>query len=298
MKEESIKKNSFYAWVLASRPKTLTGAAVPVLIGLALAFSDMEKTDFEIIPALLCLLFAFVMQIDANFINDYFDFLKGNDNEMRIGPKRACASGWISSKAMLTGIVITTIIACLIGLPLIFYGGTQMIIVGILCLVFCFLYTLKLSYVALGDVLVLVFFGIIPVSITYYIQTDTISLEVFLASISCGLIIDTLLMINNYRDIENDKKAGKITLCVILGAKKSLKAYFLLGVIAQIIGVVYVFYGHHLAFILPLAYLSLHYKAYKDMKEIIKQEELNLILSKTARNIFLYGIFIIVGILT
>ena len=88
-----METNSPHAWFLAARPKTLTGAAVPVMIGIALAFPDAGTEDFRIIPAILCMLFAFVMQIDANFINDYFDFKRGNDDETRLGPKRACSEG-------------------------------------------------------------------------------------------------------------------------------------------------------------------------------------------------------------
>lgn len=117
-----MKVNSFKAWVLASRPKTLSGAAVPVMIGTAMAIHD-TLYDIRIVPAILCFLFAFLMQIDANFINDYFDFVKGTDDETRLGPKRACAQGWITKPAMRRGIALTTILSCIVGLPLIFYGG-------------------------------------------------------------------------------------------------------------------------------------------------------------------------------
>ena len=156
MNEKQIDTNSTKAWMLASRPKTLTGAAVPVMIGLAFAARDLGLDDFGWMPALLGVWFAFIMQIDANFINDYFDFVRGNDDETRLGPRRACAQGWITPKAMRRAIIITTVIACCIGLPLVIYGGLEMILVGAFCVVFCFLYTTLLSYLGLGDVLVLV----------------------------------------------------------------------------------------------------------------------------------------------
>lgn len=120
---------------------------------------------FNWVPAILCLLFAWVMQIDSNFVNDYFDCKKGADDETRLGPRRACSQGWITMKAMKIGIAITTLIACIIGLPLVFYGGIEMVLVGITCVAFCFLYTTSLSYLGLGDVLVLMFFGIVPVAV-------------------------------------------------------------------------------------------------------------------------------------
>lgn len=150
-----VRRNSLQAWLLAARPKTLSGAAVPVMLGISLAVNDTQMAGFMPVPALLCVLFAFLMQIDANFINDYFDCVRGNDDETRLGPKRACAEGWISLGAMRMGIAITTLLACLTGLPLIFYGGISMIVVGLLCVVFAFLYTTKLSYLGMGDLLVL-----------------------------------------------------------------------------------------------------------------------------------------------
>ena len=115
--DENIKPNSLQAWVLAARPKTLTAASIPVMIGCALAEAHGH---FQLVPAILCFLFAFLMQIDANFINDLYDFLKGSDREDRLGPERACAQGWITPKEMKRGILLTTLLAgiCGLGLPL------------------------------------------------------------------------------------------------------------------------------------------------------------------------------------
>ena len=232
----TIKKDSAKAWLLAARPKTLTGAAVPVMIGVSLAYVDAQEY-FSWVAAILCFLFAFVMQIDANFINDFFDFANGTDNtETRLGPRRACAQGWVSLESMKRAIAFTTCLACIIGLPLIWYGGLEMIIVGVLCIVFCFLYTTHFSYLGLGDLLVLVFFGIVPVCISYYLHLHTVTWQVFLASIACGLVIDALLIVNNYRDRDTDREAGKNTIIVRLGAKVGLQLYLGVGVGAMILG--------------------------------------------------------------
>ena len=115
-----------------------------------------EGDVFSWTAAALCMLFAVVMQIDANFINDFFDYAKGNDDaETRLGPLRACTQGWVTTDAMKRAIASTTCAACVIGLPLIYYGGLEMIFVGLLCVVFCFLYTTHLSYIGMGDVRVL-----------------------------------------------------------------------------------------------------------------------------------------------
>ncbi|MCD8297160.1 MAG: 1,4-dihydroxy-2-naphthoate octaprenyltransferase [Prevotella sp.] len=297
MEENNIKCNSPKAWVLAARPKTLAGAAVPVMIGLSLAFQDVGKNNFEVIPALLCFFFAFLMQIDANFINDYFDFVRGNDDETRLGPKRACAQGWITTRLMRIGILITTLLACGVGLPLIIYGGVEMLLIGMFCVLFCFLYTTSLAQLGLGDLLVLVFFGIVPVCTVYYIQSGTVSLETFAISVACGFVIDALLLINNYRDIENDAKAGKKTLVVRIGAEGGRLAYLLSGFIAILIGAVFLFNGNILAFLLPFLYLTLHLLTFKKLVRINKGMALNTVLGDTARNIFVYGLLVSIGII-
>jgi 1,4-dihydroxy-2-naphthoate octaprenyltransferase len=294
--EVKVLPGSPKAWMLAARPKTLTGAAVPVMIGLSLAFADVGGS-FKILPAVLCLLFALVMQVDANFINDYFDFIRGNDDEARLGPRRACAQGWVSPRQMVCAIAVTTAIACAIGLPLIIYGGVEMLLIGALCVLFCFLYTTSLSYLGLGDLLVLVFFGIVPVCIVYYLQAGTVTFEAFMASLACGFVIDTLLLVNNYRDIEGDERAGKRTLVVRLGARRGRMAYLLSGVTAVLLGVVFAVFGHWLASVLQVAYLALHYAAYRRMVKINKGKALNAVLGITARNMFVYGLLVSVGFL-
>ena len=298
---ETVKKNSVRAWVLAARPKTLTGAAVPVMIGLSIAWGDAKaygEDAFSWMAAVLCLLFAFIMQIDANLVNDIFDYVKGTDDrETRLGPERACTQGWVSIEAMKHAIALTTCLACVTGLPLVFYGGLEMILVGVLCVVFCFLYTTHLSYMGLGDVLVLVFFGLVPVCVTYYIQLHTVSAEVIVASLTCGLVVDALLLVNNFRDRDTDRQAGKVTLVVRVGASAALWLYLGVGVVACLAGMLFWADGHLLAFVLPLIYLVLHAFSWLKMKQIWQGRQLNAILGETARNIFLYGLLLSAGFL-
>ena len=287
--------------MLATRPKTLTGAAVPVMIGLALAWKDSAQyagRPFSWTAAVLCLLFAFIMQIDANLVNDFVDYAKGTDDrETRLGPERACTQGWVSIEAMKHAIALTTILACLVGLPLVLYGGMEMILIGMLCVVFCFLYTTHLSYIGMGDVLVLVFFGLVPVSMTYYVQLHTTTFEVITAAVACGVVIDALLLVNNFRDRDTDRQAGKRTLVVRLGATPSLHLYLGVGIIACLMGIVFALHGHTFAFILPLLYLLLHFLTYSKMKRIWVGRELNKCLGETARNIFIYGLTVSLGLL-
>ena len=300
-KTANIETDSVKAWLLAARPKTLSGAAVPVMIGASLAYVDVAQYEhgaFRWLAAVLCFLFAFIMQVDANFINDFFDFTNGaDDSETRLGPRRACAQGWVKLDSMKRAIALTTCLACLVGLPLVWYGGLEMILIGLLCLVFCFLYTTHMSYMGLGDVLVLVFFGVVPVCISYYIQLHTCTWQVFLASLACGLVIDGLLIVNNFRDRDNDRAVGKNTLVVRIGDKASLALYLGVGVTACLTGLVFWLNGHVLAFVLPLLYLVLHMFTYLKIKRIHQGKALNLCLGETARNIFVYGLTVAAGVL-
>lgn len=302
-----VKTNSVKAWLLATRPKTLSAAAVPVMIGTAFAWRNTSE-QFNWIPAILCLLFAWIMQIDSNLVNDYFDFKKGNDDETRLGPKRACSEGWITSDAMVWGILITTLLGCMTGIPLILYGGLEMVMVGIACVVFCFLYTTLFSYHGLGDILVLLFFGIIPVCCTYYVcmplHQQIPTGEVIASSIACGLAIDALLIVNNYRDIDNDRSNGKITLAVRLGESKTRRLYESIGYIAAGIMIILVFIDLYQTdkffptYAIYLIYIILHRQSYQEMKRINKGAKLNQVLGLTARNILVFGILSVAAILS
>lgn len=302
-----VKTNSVKAWLLATRPKTLSAAAVPVMIGTAFAWRNTSE-QFNWIPAILCLLFAWIMQIDSNLVNDYFDFKKGNDDETRLGPKRACSEGWITPDAMVWGILITTLLGCMTGIPLILYGGLEMVMVGIACVVFCFLYTTLFSYHGLGDILVLLFFGIIPVCCTYYVcmplHQQIPTGEVIASSIACGLAIDALLIVNNYRDIDNDRSNGKITLAVRLGESKTRRLYESIGYIAAGIMIILVSIDlYQIDKVIPtyaiyLIYIILHRQSYQEMKRINKGAKLNQVLGLTARNILVFGLLSVAAILS
>ena len=291
---EYVKRNSLKAWLLAARPKTLTGAAVPVMIGIAYAWHLMgTMSAAQIIPAVLCMAFAFVMQIDANFINDYYDCLKGRDTEERLGPLRACQQGWVSMRAMRIAIIITSILACIIGLPLIFYGGYELIIVGVLCLLFCFLYTTCLAQMGLGDLLVIAFFGIVPCVFTTYVVVPTAfqyyTLMPWNLGVATGLVIDCLLIVNNYRDIENDRTSGKRTLVVLIGKKYTEYLYLTLVPVAIIMIMVQFGYSN-VNLLLGFAIYFVHIGTGNKMRRIGEGKALNQVLGETARNILIYGV--------
>ena len=285
--------NSCKAWILAARPKTLTGAAAPVIVGGAYALCLMQSkpqcVDSSIehpwIPFLIALLFALIMQIEANFVNDYFDFRKGTDRDDRLGPERACAQGWVTPHAMQMALVITALLAFLVGVPLIFYGGWLMLFVGLACILFCWLYTTHLSYIGLGDVLVLVFFGLVPVVFTCYVMTRCVTTQLLLLGLAMGLATDCLLIVNNYRDIDQDRISGKRTLIVMTGRKVGLGLYLGCGLIAAVINMLLIGWWGSLL----LAYLALHIKTYLSMR-MLTGKALNGVLGSTARNIFVFGL--------
>ena len=288
METLQIRRNSVKAWILASRPKTLTAALIPVLVAAALAWAD---DCFQQIPFIVCIGFASLMQIAANFINDLFDFLKGADRTGRLGPERACMQGWISPQAMRIGIAITILLACGLGCVLLLYGGWWLIGIGVACVVFSFLYTTLLSYCGLGDALVLVFFGLVPVAGTYYVQAGSFGWPVAWCALACGLVVDTLLVVNNYRDRDADKISGKRTLIVLFGERFGRYFYLLLGGLACYCALALADFGYRYT-ALPCFYLILHVLTWRKMVRIRSGRALNGILGETSRNMFVFSLLL------
>lgn len=291
----SIKKNSLHAWFLASRPKTLTAAVLPVVAAAALAYSHGA---FRWIPFLLCMAFAGLMQIAANLINDLFDYLKGTDREDRLGPERACAQGWIGTGAMRWGILTVIVSACTTGLFLLAYGDPLLMVgIGVLCVVFAFLYTTLLSYCGFGDLLVWLFFGFVPVAGTYYVQAGTVDAPVWWLAAGCGLVTDTLLVLNNYRDRDTDRRSHKRTLIVVWGERFGSLYYLIQGVLGYLCVAMLAFYGHVYAAVIPLLYLIPHVQTWRTMVRINKGRELNRVLGLTSRNIVIFALLSAVSLI-
>jgi 1,4-dihydroxy-2-naphthoate polyprenyltransferase len=294
---QTIEKNSFKAWILASRPKTLAAGSVPVIVASALAAHDGM---FNLVPAILCLFFALLAQIASNFSNDYFDYKKKTDNEDRLGPARAVSSGWIDPGMMLVGIFVTITVACLFGMGLIWYGGWEMIIVGIVCVVSLLAYTAgpwPLAYNGLGDVFVLVFFGFVAVIFSNYVQTQLITPQAFICGGAVGLAAVNILILNNYRDRETDKKSNKKTTIVIFGEKFGRRFYLINGFISCILCLLFIAEGSYFAAFLPLLYLIPHILTWKKMVAIDKGKALNPLLGETSRNLLILGLLISAGLL-
>lgn len=290
-------------WILAARPKTLTGAMIPVILGSALAFHD-GAMKWSLV--LCCALFAGFMQIAANMINDLYDFQKGTDREDRLGPERACAQGWITPKAMRRGIAVVLCLASMAGLAALLlcwkdlpYQGLELLLTGVACVIFAFLYTYGLSYLGLGDVLVLVFFGLVPVCGTYYIQAHQITTPAILLGFISGISIDALLVINNYRDREQDRISGKRTIIVLGGERFGRCLYLLIGPVVAVLSILlgYLIGGNILYFqIAAYVYLAMHIYAWEQMNRIRSGKALNKILGLTSMNMFLLALMLATAI--
>ncbi|MBO6525162.1 MAG: 1,4-dihydroxy-2-naphthoate polyprenyltransferase [Balneolaceae bacterium] len=294
----SLVTKKFALWVEAARPKTLAAAFTPVLVGASIAWNNNTFSFDATGVALLC---AFLIQIGTNFANDYFDFIKGADTEDRIGFQRATASGLISPKSMLNATIISMSLAFLFGLYLVWIGGWIVLVIGLLSLLFGVLYTggpYPLGYNGLGDVFVFVFFGIVAVMTTYYVNTLVWSEASFWASLAVGALCTNILVINNLRDIEQDAIAGKRTLGVLFGETVLKWEYTLMLLLAYAIPPHFYFQLNYEAWVF-LPFLVLPIAAIQTRKVWTETDKRNLngLLEQTARFMAIFGILFAIGII-
>jgi 1,4-dihydroxy-2-naphthoate octaprenyltransferase len=204
-------------WLAAARPKTLAAGAVPVVVGSALAAADGA---FLWLPSIACLVACLLIQIGCNFANDYSDHAKGADTAERIGPARAVAQGWVAPKQMAWAAGLSLTAAFLLGLYLIAIGGWPILAIGVASLICAVAYTggpMPLAYLGLGDLFVLLFFGLAAVVGTYWVQLQAAPAHVWGAGACIGLLATAILVVNNLRDRHTDVQASKRTLAVRLG---------------------------------------------------------------------------------
>ncbi len=290
-------KGNFKVWIEASRPKTLLAAAVPVIVGSAVA---IYHSAFRADTALIALICSLLIQIATNFVNDLYDFLSGSDNSNRKGPKRASVSGLISTSLMKKAIYITFGTAFILGLYLVYTGGLLILLIGILSIMAGFAYTagpFPLAYNGLGDIFVFVFFGLVATTGTYYVQAGEITPLAFWASVPVGALVTNILVVNNYRDIEEDRISNKRTLAVIFGKTFTQIQYIVFMLISYIIPVfVYISFKSDVYVFLPLLSLPLSVKLIK-MIFSLEGSDLNKTLELTAKLSGLYAILFAAGIL-
>ena len=229
------KPTLFQIWLLAIRPKTLPAAASGVVMGCALAWADGA---FQLLPALAALAVALLLQIGSNVANDVFDFERGADTSERQGPLRVTQAGLLTPAQVKRGMWIIFGLAALCGGYLAFLRGWVVIAIGLAAIFSAIAYTggpFPLGYYGLGDIFVFIFFGLAAVAGTYFVQAGSVSAAAWWMSVPVGLIITAILVVNNLRDIENDRKAGKHTLAVRLGERGTRIEYLVCMVIAYLI---------------------------------------------------------------
>jgi len=293
----TVAPGSFKAWILASRPATLTAALVPVLVGTAVA---QASGGLRPGPALAALFGAFMIQIATNFANDVFDHEKGADTHERLGPTRAVQAGLLSPAQVRAGMIITIALAVLAGLYLTAVAGWPIVAIGIASVLSGIAYTggpYPLGYHGLGDIFVFVFFGLVAVCGTAFVQLGVVPLLAVLASIPVGAIATCVLVVNNVRDRNTDVTAGKRTLAVRFGRRFGVIEYAALLVIAYLVPLA-IFFGFGSApwVLLPLLSAPLGLRLTRTLATT-EGRPLNACLANTAKLLLVYGVLFSAGLI-
>lgn len=284
------------AWVEAIRLRTLPASISGVLAGTGCA---CHMHGFRLLPCIICLLFAVMAQIVSNFANEYFDYRNGLDAKGREGFRRGVTEGDISPRAMLNAVIILMAVTCALGCSLLIWGGWWLIPIGIAIAVFAIAYSAgpwPLSHHGLGEIAVVIFFGIVPVTLTAYLQTGSWSvLPLALPlSLALGLMIANIMIVNNYRDYADDRKVGKRTLAVIIGTRATAILYMANAIAATIITVMAIIPFTGIWWMLgPVLYVNLSWLLWTEMKAS-RGHELNPVLGKTAMLVSAFAIWLLI----
>ncbi|HET7537620.1 MAG TPA: 1,4-dihydroxy-2-naphthoate polyprenyltransferase, partial [Candidatus Didemnitutus sp.] len=284
-------------WVEASRPKTLPAAIIPVMVGTALAAAH-GRANYD--KAAVCLLFALLVQIGTNFANDYFDFVKGADTKERVGPRRAVAAGLITPDQMKSAMWLVLGLAFFIGLLLVKEGGWGLLPVGIISIVCAIGYTggpYPLGYNGLGDLFVFIFFGLVAVCATFYVQAHFVAPDAVSCAAAVGLLAANILVANNYRDVETDARAGKKTLVVRFGRKFAIWQYALSNVVALLCPPSLLLTGYKWPVLLPLMLAPLAIRLTRKLATSKEPREQIAVLGATAGFLALYGVLLCAGVI-
>jgi 1,4-dihydroxy-2-naphthoate octaprenyltransferase len=283
-------------WFIAGRPKTLTASISPVLVGSAMV-SLSQRINWTV--ALVTLFSALFIQLGTNYSNDYYDFLKGADKADRKGPKRILATGEASEKSMLIAAFLSFTAAALLGIFLVIWGGWPILIIGIVSLLSGFFYTAgpyPLAYVGLGDLFVFWFFGPVAVLGTAFLQTGGWDWRLLIVGTICGLLCTTILIVNNLRDVDEDRAVNKRTLAVRFGTKFTMFEYLgcCLGVSTALIGSIVLFGKSQVVPCLILVPMAVN------CINVFKEQDgdsYNQLLENSAKLLLIYAVLVIIGVL-
>lgn len=278
-------------WIEAMRLRTLPVSVAGVIAGIGCA---RMLESFRLVPALLCLVFAVLAQIASNFANEYFDYKNGIDQKGRAGFRRGVTEGEISPKAMKRATFVTLGLAAAVGLSLLCYGPAWLLIVGVFILLFALAYSAgpyPLSHHGLGDVAVILFFGVVPVSLTAYLQVGSWEgfRTVLLMAFAVGLLAANVLVVNNYRDMEDDAAVHKHTTVVLFGRQFMGWAYLVSGVLAMLLLIPVWSRLPLWTLAVPGLYLVLHIRTWRVLRRSLGAS-LNPLLGRTALNLLLFAV--------
>jgi len=294
--EQIETRNPVRAWIMASRPRTLTASIVPVVVGTAVAVRDGVFNPWVALAALFS---AVMIQIGTNLANDLFDFKKGADTHTRLGPTRVTSAGLLTPREVEIGMWVVFGLAAASGLYVIYVGGWPMLVIGVASILAGVAYTagpFPLGYNGLGDLAVFIFFGLVAVLGTYYAQARAVTLGVLLAAVPVGALATAILVVNNVRDADTDRAAGKRTLAVLLGRGAARAEYAVLLTLAYAAPLaLWLLRGASVWALLPLLTLPV---AVRLARVVITTEgpALNRALAGTAQLLALYGVLFALGI--
>jgi 1,4-dihydroxy-2-naphthoate octaprenyltransferase len=286
------------SWILASRPKTLTAALVPVVIGSALAQAETGVMDGMVI--VLTLLASLFIQIGTNFVNDAMDFKKGADTEKRIGPQRVTQAGIFKAHQVLWMASFFFALAILCGIPLAIKGGVPILVIGLVSVLMGYGYTtgpFPLAYRGLGDLFVILFFGVIAVGGVYFLHTETLTFSALVAGLQVGFHCTVLIAINNLRDWEGDRLVNKKTLPLRFGKVFARREIAFLCLSPFVLGIFWIFKGWIAAFGLPLLWVPLAIRITKLVFQTEPSPAYNHFLGKAAALHLFFGLFLSAGFL-
>lgn len=281
-------------WIEAMRLRTLPVSVAGVIAGTGCA---IMLDSFKAAPALACLVFAVLAQIAANFGNEYYDFKNGIDRKGRAGFRRGVTEGEIDPRSMKRATFLVLALAAVVGCTMLFYGPWWLIIVGVLIMMFALAYSAgpyPLSHHGLGDLAVIIFFGIIPVTFTCFLQTgDGDGMNIIVpTSLAVGLLAANVLIVNNYRDMEDDAAVGKRTTVVIFGRKFMSLAYLISGMTGMAVMLPVWIRLPLWALAVPVIYIVLHLKVWLKLRRAAGAE-LNPLLGRTAANLLVFSLLFI-----
>ena len=286
-----------HVWILAARPATLPAALSGVVVGIGAAAGSGGPMRFD--TALGCVAVALLLQVVANFANDLSDFRRGADTADRQGPLRVAAAGLVTERQLEVAIGITIALAGVVGLWLAYIGGPVLIVLGLLAVVAALAYTggpWPYGYRGLGEVFVFVFFGLVAVVGTAYLQTGRLEALYWAAAVPAGALITAILVVNNLRDIPTDTAAGKRTLAVMIGERGAMAEYAVLLGAAYLVPVGLAFAGQSWLVLAPLLSLPLAVPLLRTVRGFRERRELNLVLKGTARLALVFGLLFAAGL--